>query len=331
MRKPLPDCRFLPMLSPTIAGIIRQKLHAEPAPESGSGGRKRAGGKAGALRWFFRVGAGELAPYSRLAVFDADSKVASDFADQVTSSPYDQAPVLQGFVHPILTSGSPLACLAAYSELLSQRIDDLARERLGWPVLLRGTGMVFDASLLPTLLSALHTKVEDVEMTIQLVRRGIFPRFLYHAVVEDPKPAGIHGVAAQRARWEQGRRQILRDYWKDLLGLFFSGHPGVMALSLSLVLRPRALVLMVKVLAAVALGMTVWSHGLLWSALAVMMWLAVIIDGFYYLIGLGFVEERRVYALALVFAPAYLFMWVWTQIWSIVSRHSWLRARDPRN
>ena len=129
---------------------------------------------------------------------------------------------------------------------------------------------------------------------------AFIPRFLYHAVVGDPKPAGIHGVAAQRARWEQGRRQILRDYWKDLLGLFFSGHPGAMALSLSLVLRPRALVLSFKVLVAVAFGITAWSHGLIWSALAVMVWLAIIIDGFYYLIGLGFVKERRVYALALV-------------------------------
>jgi len=59
-------------------------------------------------------------------------------------------------------------------------------------------------------------------MTIQLVRRGIYPRFLAQAVVGDPKPAGMQGVAAQRARWEQGRRQVLRYYWKDLIGIVFS-------------------------------------------------------------------------------------------------------------
>ena len=289
------------------------------------------GGKAGALRWFFRVGGAEIAPYSRFAIFDADSQVASDFADQLTLFPYDQTPVVQGFVQPIVTSGSPVARLAAYSEILSQCIDDLARERLGWPAPLRGTGMVFDASLLPTLLSGLRTKVEDVEMTIQLVRRGIHPRFLVHAVVGDPKPAGMQGVAAQRARWEQGRRQILRFYWRDLLSLFCSGHPGLMALSLSVVMRPRALVLIFKVLVAFLFGTIAWSHGRFWVFLAVMGWLAVMIDGLYYIVGLAVVKERRAYALALIFAPAYLFMWIWSQTWSFVSRSTWLSARAPRN
>ncbi len=289
------------------------------------------GGKAGALRWFFEVAAEELVPYSRLAVFDADSRIAPDFADRLTVPPYDQTPVLQGFVQPIVTSGSPVARLAAYSEILSQRIDDVARERLGWPVPLRGTGMVFDASLLPALVSALHTKVEDVEMTIQLVRRGIRPRFLGSAVVGDPKPAGMHGVAAQRARWEQGRRQILRHYWKDLLGLFFGGHPGEMALSLSLVLRPRSLVLMSKLLTAVVSGIMASHCGLIWTALSLTVWLAIIVDGLYYLIGLGFVKERRVYGFALLFAPVYLMMWIWSQVWSLVSRQAWLSVREPRN
>jgi len=317
-----------------IADNCRDKT-AEAARRAGARVWERreesGGGKAGALRWFFRVGGAEIAPYSRFAVFDADSQVAADFADRLTLSPYDQTPVVQGFVQPLLTSGSPVARLAAYSEILSQSIDDSARVRLGWPAPLRGTGMVFEASLLPTLLSGLRTKVEDVEMTIQLVRRGIHPRFLAHAVVGDPKPAGMQGVAAQRARWEQGRRQMLRYYWKDLLGLFFSGCPGLMALSLSLVLRPRALVLLFKILVAVLFGITAWSLGRMWSFLAVMMWLAIVVDGLYYLIGLAFVKERRTYALALLVAPAYLIMWIWSQVWSLVSRSAWLSVRDPRN
>jgi len=292
---------------------------------------ENGGGKAGALRWFFKVAATEIASYSRFAIFDADSQVAPDFADQLSVSPYDKMPVVQGFVSPIVSSTSPVARLAAYSEILSQLIDDAARVRLGWPVPLRGTGMVFDASLLPALLSDLRTKVEDVEMTIQLVRRGIHPQFLCHAVVGDPKPGGIHGVAAQRARWEQGRRQVLRYYWRDLVCLFFSGHPGLMALSLSVVLRPRALVLLFKVLAAFILGIVAWGHGRLWSSLALMVWLAIVIDGLYYLIGLAFVKERRAYALALLVAPTYLFMWIWSQVWSLVSRSAWLSVRNPRN
>jgi len=318
--------------------VIADKCRDETAEAARRAGARvwerrehEGGGKAGALSWFFRVAADELAPYSRFAIFDADSQVAGDFADQLARSPYALAPAVQGFVKPVVTGGSPVARLAAYSEILSQRIDDVARMRLGWPVSLRGTGMVFDASLLPVLLPALHTKVEDVEMTILLMRRGIHPGFLDAAVVGDPKPAGMHGVAAQRARWEQGRRQILRDYGKDLLGWFFGGRPGAMALSLSLVLRPRSLVLMFKLLTAVVLGIMASYCGLIWTAMSLMVWLAIIVDGLYYLIGLSFVKERRVYALALLFAPAYLLMWIWSQLWSLVSRRAWLSVREPRN
>jgi cellulose synthase/poly-beta-1,6-N-acetylglucosamine synthase-like glycosyltransferase len=289
------------------------------------------GGKAGALRWFLRVGGEELAKYSRVAIFDADSQVAPNFADQLTAPPFDTVPVLQGFVQPIVSGGSPVARLAAFSEILSQRFDDVARMRLGWPVPLRGTGMVFATSLLTLVCSNLRTKVEDVEMTIQLVRCGIFPRFLYYAAVGDPKPDGMRGVAAQRARWEQGRRQVFRLYWKDFVRFFLSGHPGLMSLSLSLVLRPRMLVVFFKVLAAILFGVIARGHPSIWPSLAAILWLTILIDMLYYLLGLAFVEERRTYALALLVAPAYLIMWIWSQVWSLVSRSAWLSVRNPRN
>jgi len=56
----------------------------------------------------------------------------------------------------------------------------------------------------------------------------------------------------------------------------------------------------------------------MWSFLAVVMWFAIAVDGLYYLIGLAFVRERRTYALALLVAPAYLIMWIWSQVWSLV-------------
>ncbi len=65
-----------------IADNCRDKT-AEAARRAGARVWERreeaGGGKAGALRWFFRVAADELAPYSRFAIFDADSQVASDF------------------------------------------------------------------------------------------------------------------------------------------------------------------------------------------------------------------------------------------------------------
>ena len=234
---------------------------------------------------------------------------------------------VQGYVQP-LSSGSTAAELAAYSEILSQRIDDRARLRLGWPTPLRGTGMVFRREAWEALVPKLRTRVEDMELSLLLAAEGRTVRFVPQAVVGDPKPAAARGVAAQRGRWLQGQAEIWRAYWREIFGLAFSGGPAIWSLLGALLLKPKVLVLMARLLLALVVCAIAiepqWLNALVDAVTA----LVVGLDAVYYVVGLRFVSDRRRYASALLRAPLYVLVWLWSAALALVSRGSWLRARD---
>ncbi len=286
-------------------------------------------GKGPALRWFLDAALEALSGFDAIAIFDADSIADQDFLRQASAALSQGADVVQGFVQPV-SSGSPAADLAAYSELLSQYIDDTARTRLGWPVPLRGTGMVFRREVLEALLPRLQTKVEDVEMSLLLAAQERLVRFVPDAVVSDPKPVAAQGVATQRARWLQGQRAVLGRHGRLVLRLLLSGRPGNISLVFATLLKPKTLLLLLKVLWLIlTLLLPFRPAGLYWGTL-VLAGLALSADLVYYLWGLRRVERPGRYARALVQAPFYLTMWLWSLILSVISTHPWLSVRRDR-
>lgn len=286
-------------------------------------------GKGAALRWFLNAASQQLEDFDAIAVFDSDSVVDEGFLRRACAALAQGAKVAQGFVEP-LSGGSPTADLAAYSEILSQRIDDMARARLGWPIQLRGTGMVFRRQTLRALLPHLQTKAEDVEMSLLLTAQGQPVRFIPDAVVGDPKPAGARGIATQRARWQQGQREVLQRHVRLVLRLFFSGQPGQISMVLATLLKPKTLVFLLKGLwLALSLLLPPAPPGL-HCGVAALAGLALSTDLAYYVVGLSLVEKPGRYARALVQAPLYPAMWLWSLILSLVSTNPWLSVRRDR-
>jgi len=284
-------------------------------------------GKGAALRWFFDAAAQELDPYSGTAIFDADSKVEEGFFQGAMAALEAGADVVQGFLRP-LGGGSSAADLAAYSEILSQRIDDVARSRLGWQVPLRGTGMVFRNEVLEALLPQLQTKVEDVEMSLLLAAQETRVRFVPSVVVGDPKATSTRGIAAQRGRWLQGQAEVWRRYWRDIIRLILTGGPSAWSLLCALLLKPKSFVLLLKTALFLCLWIAPlepsWLNALLGGVGGCMLAL----DTAYFVYGLRFVNDRRRYAGALLASPLYLLAWLWSAGLMLASRDTWLRARD---
>ena len=237
---------------------------------------------------------------------------------------------------PMPVTSSLASLLAAYSELLSQHIDATARWRLGWPAQLYGTGMAFRTELLMALVPSLHTKVEDVELTLAALRQAqdtacalTAPVFVPHAVVFDPKPASTGYVVTQRARWLQGQIAIWRTLLRDSWALILRGNVGAKALVFSLLLKPKTLVFAVKVLLCSMLaGLALTRNNNVALVSLVVLAAAVLIDVLYYLVGLMWVDHPRLYARALLAAPLYPVMWMWGIVTATRSGNVWLRARD---
>jgi cellulose synthase/poly-beta-1,6-N-acetylglucosamine synthase-like glycosyltransferase len=282
--------------------------------------------KGAAMRWFLNVAGRELEDYGAIAIFDADSVVDQDFMHHARLALSQGADIAQGFVQP-LSSGSPAADLAAYSEILSQRIDDMARARLGWPVPLRGAGMVLRRQVLLALLPQLQTTTEDVEMSLLLAAQGKRVQFVPQAIVGDPKPTGTRAVATQRARWQQGQRKVLHRHARLVLRQLFSGRPSQVSLIFATLLKPKTLVFLLKGLwLFLAVLLPVTPAGLRWVMVA-LAGLAISADLVYYLLGLSLVETPGRYARALVQAPLYPVMWLWSLLLSLISSELWLSAR----
>jgi len=295
------------------------------------------GSKGGALKWLFNK---DLTGFENLsgliAIFDADSTVSPNFFPEVRRAFEGGAQVTQGFVSPVIqphpsqrdslpifasseskdkttwrTWGglgwgkNPAPTLAAYSEVLSQVFDDEVRSRLGWSVPLRGTGMAFRVELLRELLPHIHTRTEDIELSLLLAQRGVRVKFLRDAIIYDPKPQDAERVARQRARWLQGQMQVWRDYWQTILRLSLRGAEMGWLLG-ALLLKPKTFLVALKLLMCLLVWLLPFS-ALLKSPFT----LLFIAEVLYYIGGLLLVsaQDRSRYAHVLFLAP--LYVWVW--------------------
>ncbi|MCL6432388.1 MAG: glycosyltransferase [Anaerolineae bacterium] len=303
---------------------------AQLAAEAGARVYERRDGPAGkgaALSWFAEAARDELSGVDLIVVLDADSRLAESFVPRMKEALLGGAGAAQGFVYPEGARQSAASALAAYSELLSQRIGDNIRARLGWSVPLRGTGMAFRPSILRMAVESLRTRTEDIEMSLRLAVHGVPVRFVPGAMVYDPKPAAASLASRQRARWLQGQWEVWRAYWRDILRLALRGGPNAWSLLWALLAKPKALLTASKVL--VLIGALLMPGTLCFRApLLAAAVLTVVIDALYYVCGLAVVHDRRLYARALLLSPLYIAVWVRSIVLAGLSRQAWLRARD---
>ncbi len=283
-------------------------------------------GKGKALSWFVNSASKDLLQYDLVAILDADTLIAADFCERVSAAFIDKnVQAVQSSVQPIYSDNFTTSVLAAYSEILSQKIDDDVRSRLGWTVPLRGTGMVFRREMFSRICIGLETQVDDIELSIRLARIGITVSFAPEAIVYDPKSSNMLDLARQRGRWLKGQRQIFSLMMDDLMKLITSGFSG-WSLMQALLFKPKTLLLIIKLFLILALSY--FTIGPLFYILEISLFVSILIDLLYYFMGLKYVSQPKVYLLALLKTPLYFVLWFTSWFFSIVPGKKWLRARD---
>ena len=228
------------------------------------------GGKGAALTWY--LDRHPLQPDEALVVLDADNRVPPDllaaFADELDAGRH----VLQAYLDTKNPGGSPLATAAALSYWASNRMVQLARNRLGWPADLGGTGMCISAAALERAGGFGRSLTEDQELGVRLALQGIPVGWMHGTRVRDEKPESVTVAVRQRSRWAAGRRQVARRNVGALLGAALRRRSGGLAdLALRLVQPGRSFVAMLS--AATALAALLTGTGLLlpwpvWAAAA---------------------------------------------------------------
>ena len=149
-------------------------------------------------------------------------------------------------------------------------VRSLARERLGVSCGLRGNGMGFSSRLLRDVPHAATSIVEDVEYGIELGYAGIRVEFVADAKVFGQMVTGERASRSQRARWEEGRRGLVRQHALGLLTAAWRRRdPVLLDLALDLIVPPLAELVVViagGLLISLLLG---WSPAVwIWGAAA---------------------------------------------------------------
>jgi len=278
-------------------------------------------GKRGALLRALAEVKGEAG--ESVAVFDADSLPSANFLAEAKASSVPGATALQGYVDPV-PNRSIVSRLAAYSEIVSQKISDRLRERRGWGIPLRGTGMVLSRALLERGLARCETFVEDLELTVLLAAAGVRVRRL-SASVRDPKPADARGVIAQRARWLAGNASALVSRRREILALSRSAEGATLVLALFC--KPRSLFFSARLLILAGLFRLPAVPGIV--ALRIVFSLFVAKDLAVLFGGLWLVDRPLFYLPAVLCSPLYPAMWVGSAVRSFAARREWLSARHP--
>lgn len=275
-------------------------------------------GKGEALSWFLNAHGERLKDFRFVIVFDADSRLGSNFFEILTTKSLRQDRAYQCFVHPIPDFHSPVSQLAALSEFLDQNVSDRIRTILKWPVRLRGTGMILDTINLIELRDQIQTRAEDIAMTLLLADKGIPIERIDEAVVYDQKPGTVAAASRQRARWFQGQKDAMAHYRKQIKSILRKGPSG-WALISSLFLRPKWIFLFIGFLVTLLLSRWVWT--------AWIFWLYILGCILYFAIGLIRIPERKKYIQTIFYFPAYIWMWLRS---FVLARHKngWLKSRE---
>lgn len=284
-------------------------------------------GKGKALSWFIQNAMDEIGVYDLIAIMDADTVIPLEFPSKVQAAfSTDKVKAVQAFIEPRIEKGFPFTVLAGYSEILAQYVDDAARTRTGWSVPLKGKGMVFRTDVFIMVCKDLQTQVDDIEISIRLAESNIPVRYFSDLRVVDPNTEILIGLARQRGRWLKGQRAIWTNLRGSLWRWLFSGFSNLSLLQ-ALLIKPKTVVFLVKTLLLMIFSFWTARYGT-GMILSMVMVASILIDLVYYLLGLRFVDDVKMYFLALLGAPVYFLLWLIGYLYSILPGQKWLRARD---
>ncbi len=182
-------------------------------------------GKPFALRWFLARYGERLEGFDAVALIDADTEIDPDFPAAILRALTDpEVDVVQGYHGTSNVDASWRAAITEVALTVSHHVRPLGRNRIGSTCGLKGNGMAFRPGVLLENGWPAKALIEDLEITILLMERGIRVRYAPDARVYAEMASGREGATTQRLRWEGGRVELIRNYSGRLFRLLFTRH-----------------------------------------------------------------------------------------------------------
>lgn len=210
-------------------------------------------------------------PRPVVVLVDADCVVHPGALERVARDcQASQRPVQALYLMELPGDGRAVSPLAVFAWRLRNLVRPLGWHRLGLPCHLMGSGMAVPWSQLKDLPLASGHIVEDMQMGVDLARRGAPPLFCPEALVTSTFPVSQEGAQSQRTRWEHGTLGMLLFTAPRMVLEALGGRgKGLLPLALDIFVPPLALLALLLMLtnALAFLGLAVGTPPV-WAGLA---------------------------------------------------------------
>lgn len=182
------------------------------------------------------------APPDVVVVLDADCRLAPGSLERLASACLSGGrPAQARNLLAAAPQASPLVQISSFAFMLKNLVRARGLFRLSGAITLMGTGMAFPWALFATLPLASGHLAEDMELGVDLIRRGQGALLVTAAEVTSP-PAAEGDTLEQRKRWEHGFLSVALRQALPLLGEGIGKlRPALIALGMDLLVPPLAL------------------------------------------------------------------------------------------
>ncbi len=282
-------------------------------------------GKGYALDWAIRRLLAEDGGWTdAVVIFDADTLADPQFLMHMDRRLQQGGVALQGRYDLLNPFDNWRTALLYTALVLHNRARPLARQALGWTVLLKGNGMCFARRVVERFGWSAYSLAEDIEYTTVLLEAGVRVEYVHEAILQAQAPSTARQANPQRLRWEGGRFALARrDALRLLVGAVRARSAPRFDWAMDLLVPPTGILMGVPAL----MMMISLPLALLWGGPASVIswgWAATMLGiGVYVLGGLLVCSaDRRAY-LYLACTPLFL-------VWKLKIYTLMLLGRGPR-
>jgi cellulose synthase/poly-beta-1,6-N-acetylglucosamine synthase-like glycosyltransferase len=260
-------------------------------------------------------------------ILDADCELTHDaIITSVNRAISENCPVQMLYLMRVINQHSFSQRIAGFAWLVKNKVRPIAVNKLGCPVILTGTGMVFPREVMAQVNIAHGNIVEDMQLGIDCTLDGFAPILCEQAVVYSDFPDKVDAEKTQRTRWEHGhlmtifqqvplliKQAVVRKEWR-LLGL-----------ALDMSVPPLALLVMLSMVGLVLLSMgSCWvgSYTSLLILFTSFVFFAVMLITVWWMMGREYLTTKEMCSI-----PAYIFSKISIYVAFIFNRQkSWVKT-----
>lgn len=271
-----------------------------------------------------------LAPHPPevVLIIDADCLIDADLVSTLSKQCMQlQRPIQANYRMTFAHATSLKQQVTELAWLVKNTVRPLGFKFLGLPCQLMGTGMAFLWTDLSACNLASGHLVEDMQLGLELAKKGKSPVFNIDTNVSSYFPSSDEGQSSQRARWEHGHLSIILNEVPKLLNSSIKAKNKLLfAQVLDLSVPPLALLFML-VVGAFAIACLDW---LFFHHVISLVMAAVLVGllGLSIMVAWAFFGRNIMSLKQLLLAPMVIFMKIPVYIGFVVSRQvDWVRSK----